>query len=178
MRNLEVKQVTAEEELQRDRARAAAGPAAGDHALLPPDGGVRARRHPDHRSARGRRGRLEQQALPPDPRGRSREQIKNGVPFSDALAEHAKIFPPYYIGILRSAELTGQLDVVARAARRATSSATSTRKSKIKAAMIYPMVIVGMSIITVVILVGVGAAEVRRVLQGPRRRSCRCRRGC
>ena len=45
-----------------------------------------------------------------------REQINNGVPFSDALAEHATIFPPYYIGILKSAELTGQLDVVARAA--------------------------------------------------------------
>src|SRR5690242_15302584 len=40
-----------------------------------------------------------------------REQINNGVPFSDAMAEHAKVFPPYYIGILRSAELTGQLDV-------------------------------------------------------------------
>src|SRR6185295_16901962 len=40
-----------------------------------------------------------------------REQINNGVPFSEALAEHAKIFPPYYIGILKSAELTGQLDV-------------------------------------------------------------------
>ena len=29
-----------------------------------------------------------------------REQINNGVPFSDALAEHAKVFPPYYVGIL------------------------------------------------------------------------------
>ena len=35
---------------------------------------------------------------------------QNGVPFSEALAEHAAVFPPYYIGILRSAELTGQLD--------------------------------------------------------------------
>ena len=33
-------------------------------------------------------------------------------PSSDAMAEHASIFPPYYIGILRSAELTGHLDVV------------------------------------------------------------------
>ena len=40
-----------------------------------------------------------------------REQINNGVPFSEALAEHSKVFPPYYIGILKSAELTGQLDV-------------------------------------------------------------------
>ena len=39
-----------------------------------------------------------------------REQIENGVPFSEALAEHASVFPPYYVGILRSSELTGQLD--------------------------------------------------------------------
>src|SRR6476620_10450979 len=40
-----------------------------------------------------------------------REQINNGVPFSDAIAEHERVFPPYYIGILKSAEMTGQLDV-------------------------------------------------------------------
>src|SRR5205085_4076107 len=39
-----------------------------------------------------------------------REQIQNGVPFSDALAEHSTVFPPYYVGILRSSERTGQLD--------------------------------------------------------------------
>src|SRR3954470_2136609 len=31
-----------------------------------------------------------------------REQINNGVPSSDAIAEHARVFPPYYIGILKS----------------------------------------------------------------------------
>ena len=67
-----------------------------------------------------------------------REEINNGVPFSDALAEHAQIFPPYYIGILQ----VGGDDRSARRRRssssRATSSATSTRKSKIKAAMLVP----------------------------------------
>ena len=80
-----------------------------------------------------------------------REQINNGVPFSEAIAEHSKVFPPYYIGILRSAELTGQLDVsldqLSSYIERDLDS-----KSKIKAAMIYPMVIFGMSMLTVVIL--------------------------
>src|SRR3974390_2288021 len=40
-----------------------------------------------------------------------REQRHNGVPFSEALGEHSQVFPSYYIGILKSAELTGQLDV-------------------------------------------------------------------
>ncbi|MCB0961035.1 MAG: type II secretion system F family protein, partial [Acidimicrobiales bacterium] len=41
-----------------------------------------------------------------------REQLGSGVPFSEALAPHGSVFPPYYLGILRSAELTGQLDTV------------------------------------------------------------------
>jgi type IV pilus assembly protein PilC len=80
-----------------------------------------------------------------------REQINNGVPFSDAIAEHSRIFPPYYIGILRSAELTGQLDVSLEQLSGYIERDLDS-KSKIKAAMLYPMVIFGMSILTTVIL--------------------------
>jgi type IV pilus assembly protein PilC len=80
-----------------------------------------------------------------------REQINNGVPFSEALAEHAKIFPPYYIGILKSSELTGQLDVSLEQLSGYIERDLDS-KSKIKAAMLYPMVIAGMSVMTVVIL--------------------------
>ena len=80
-----------------------------------------------------------------------REQINNGVPFAEALAEHSRVFPPYYIGILRSAELTGQLDVSLEQLSGYIERDLDS-KSKIKAAMIYPMVIFGMSMLTVVIL--------------------------
>jgi type IV pilus assembly protein PilC len=80
-----------------------------------------------------------------------REQINNGVPFSDAIAEHARVFPSYYIGILKSAELTGQLDVSLEQLSQYMERELDSR-SKIKAAMIYPAVIFGMSIMTVVIL--------------------------
>src|SRR3954447_4003814 len=33
-----------------------------------------------------------------------RQQLEGGVPFSEALAAHASVFPTYYLGILRSAE--------------------------------------------------------------------------
>ena len=59
-----------------------------------------------------------------------REQINTGVPFSEALAEHARIFPPYYIGILR----VGGAHRPARRRRSSsspgTSSATSTRRAR------------------------------------------------
>ena len=106
-----------------------------------------------------------------------REQIQNGVPFSDALAEHAQVFPPYYIGILRSSELTGQLDTSLEQLSGYIERDVEA-KSTIKSALVYPMVVIGMSIVTVVDPRRVRAAEVHEVLQGPRTRSCRCRRGC
>ena len=80
-----------------------------------------------------------------------REQINAGVPFSEALGENARVFPPYYVGILRSAELTGQLDVALEQLSGYIERDLDS-KSKIKAAMLYPMVIFGMSMLTVVIL--------------------------
>jgi type IV pilus assembly protein PilC len=80
-----------------------------------------------------------------------REQIQNGVPFSEAVAEHETVFPPYYIGILRSSELTGQLDTALEQLS-AYIERDVEAKSAIKSALIYPMVVLGMSIFTVVIL--------------------------
>jgi len=83
--------------------------------------------------------------------GDMREQIQNGVPFSEALGEHATVFPPYYIGILRSAELTGQLDTALEQLSGYIERDVEA-KSTIKAALVYPLVVLGMSVVTVVIL--------------------------
>ena len=37
------------------------------------------------------------------------ESLRAGSTFADAASVHSNAFPPYYLGILRSAELTGQL---------------------------------------------------------------------
>ena len=83
--------------------------------------------------------------------GEMREQIQNGVPFSDALAEHSSVFPPYYVGILRSSELTGHLDTSLEQLSTYIERDVEA-KSTIKAALVYPLVVLGMSILTVVIL--------------------------
>jgi type IV pilus assembly protein PilC len=80
-----------------------------------------------------------------------REQIQNGVPFAEAVAEHDAVFPPYYIGILRSSELTGQLDMALDQLSTYIERDVEA-KSTIKSALVYPMVVLGMSIFTVVIL--------------------------
>jgi len=81
-----------------------------------------------------------------------REQLEAGVPFSESLAPHASVFPPYYLGILRSAELTGQLDTVLDQLAVYIERDMETR-AKIKSALTYPIVIMVMSIVTMLVMV-------------------------
>ena len=59
-----------------------------------------------------------------------REQIQNGVPFSDALAEHAAVFPPYYLGILAVRGADRPARHRRSSSSRTTSSATSRRRAR------------------------------------------------
>lgn len=80
-----------------------------------------------------------------------RESISAGVPLSEAIGEHAAVFPPYYLGILRSAEMTGQLDT-ALDQLSTYIERDHEAKSRIKSAITYPVIIMMMSIVTVVIM--------------------------
>jgi type IV pilus assembly protein PilC len=81
-----------------------------------------------------------------------REQLEAGVPFSEALSPHAAVFPPYYLGILRSAELTGQLDTVLDQLAQYMERDLEARQ-RVKSALTYPIVIMFMSIVTMVVMV-------------------------
>lgn len=79
------------------------------------------------------------------------EGLRTGETLSDCLDRHPKIFPDFYRGILRSAELTGQLDTVLDQLATYLERDLEARR-KIKAALIYPSVIAAMSAVTVVVL--------------------------
>lgn len=81
-----------------------------------------------------------------------REQLEGGVPFSEALAPHASVFPAYYLGILRSAELTGQLDTVLDQLAIYIDRDMQAR-SRIKSALTYPAVVLALSIATMLLMV-------------------------
>ena len=40
----------------------------------------------------------------------SQVRLRSGSSFGDAIAQHPKVFPGYYIAVVRAAELTGRLD--------------------------------------------------------------------
>lgn len=95
-------------------------------------------------------------AMTPDRRLRAilndtREGIGEGLSLTDALARHASILPPYYLGILRSAELTGRLDIALEQLG-AYMERDQEARAKLRSAMTYPVIVMLMSIATALIL--------------------------
>lgn len=77
--------------------------------------------------------------------------LRGGERLSDCVDAHPRIFPEFYREILRSAELSGQLDVVLDQLADYLERDLEARR-RIKAALIYPAMIALMSVVTVVVL--------------------------
>jgi len=79
------------------------------------------------------------------------ESLAAGDTFALAAEAHPEAFPPYYVGMLSSAELSGNLDTVLSQLSDYMERDADAR-SKVTAAMIYPSIVLGMSLVTVVVL--------------------------
>lgn len=72
--------------------------------------------------------------------------VQGGSPLADALEKHPKVFGPVYSNMVRAGEAAGILDdILKRLALQQEKNATM--RKKIKSAMMYPMVLVGVTII-------------------------------
>ena len=81
-----------------------------------------------------------------------RSSLEAGTQFSEAASIHTELFPPYAIEILRSAELTGNLDQVLDQLADYLDREIET-KHKVNSAMAYPMVVMCLAVVVSVILV-------------------------
>ena len=79
------------------------------------------------------------------------DRLRNGDTVAAAAAAHPEAFPNYYVGILESAELTGNLDVVLNQLADYIDRDMKAR-GKVTSALIYPAVVAVMSVVTVIIL--------------------------
>ena len=79
------------------------------------------------------------------------EYVKSGGTFSDALAQHPKIFEKLFINMVRAGEVGGVLDVVLSRLAGFMEKSQRTKK-KVKSAMVYPIVVVSVAIAIVVLL--------------------------
>ena len=77
--------------------------------------------------------------------------LRTGERFSDCLDQYPKVFPEFYSGIVRSAELTGELDTVLSRLSTYIERDLEARR-KIKSAALYPAVVAAMSVVTVLVL--------------------------
>jgi type IV pilus assembly protein PilC len=81
------------------------------------------------------------------------DSLRAGETFAGAADEHPEAFPPYYLGILRSAELTGNLDVVLDQLSEYIERDVEAKR-KVTSALIYPSIVMVMAIIAVVVIAG------------------------
>jgi type IV pilus assembly protein PilC len=78
--------------------------------------------------------------------------LGTGASLSAALARFPRIFPALYVDMIRSAEVSGNLDLVLRQVA-AYMARDEGAKRKVRSAMIYPAIVVGLALVVISILV-------------------------
>jgi type IV pilus assembly protein PilC len=81
-----------------------------------------------------------------------RVSLESGSRFSEAAADHPELFPGYTVEVLRSAELTGNLDEVLDQVGDYLEREIET-EHKVKSALAYPSVVLGLAVIVSIVLV-------------------------
>jgi type IV pilus assembly protein PilC len=81
-----------------------------------------------------------------------RKDVEAGLPLSDALARHPKIFSPLYIAMVRSGETGGMLESSLLRTADQLEKEDALRR-QVRAAMIYPAVVVTFAILVLIALV-------------------------
>lgn len=79
------------------------------------------------------------------------DNVRTGNKFSDGLSQHPKIFDKLYVNMAKAGEAGGVLDVVLDRLSTFQEKALKTT-NKVKSAMVYPIVIMGVAVAIVAIL--------------------------
>jgi type IV pilus assembly protein PilC len=92
------------------------------------------------------------------------ERLRGGATFADAAAAHPEAFPAYYLGVLKSAELTCRLDeTVDQLAGYLDREITA--RSKVVSALVYPAVVFVLAIITIAVLAVIVLPQFKKLFE-------------
>lgn len=83
--------------------------------------------------------------------GEMADALREGATFSGAAEDHPEAFPPFFLGVLRSADVTGNLDQVLDQLSRYLERDIDARR-KISSALMYPSIIMVFAVIVVVVV--------------------------
>lgn len=78
-------------------------------------------------------------------------RLRAGSSFGDAIAVHTRVFPGYYIAVVRAAELTGQLDDAFDQLSSYLQRDIAARR-QIKSALIYPIFVLMLAVVAVIVM--------------------------
>ena len=78
-------------------------------------------------------------------------RLRAGSSFGDAIAQHPKVFPGYFIAVVRSAELTGRLDSALEKLSEYLEREVEAKK-KIKSALTYPIIVFLLAIMAMIVM--------------------------
>jgi type IV pilus assembly protein PilC len=78
-------------------------------------------------------------------------RLRMGSSFGDAIALHPKVFPGYYVAVVRAAEMTGKLDDAFDQLSEYLEREIATKK-EVKSALTYPIIVVCLAIVAVIIM--------------------------
>ena len=81
-----------------------------------------------------------------------KESVESGTSFADALAKHPKVFSNLYVSLVRAGEAGGVLDIVLKRLADYLEKMESIKR-KIKGAMVYPAIVIGVAIIVLGIVI-------------------------
>jgi len=78
-------------------------------------------------------------------------KLRGGMSFGDAIAEYTKVFPGYYIAVVRAAELTGQLDDAMEQLSGYIERDLAARR-QVKSSLTYPSIVMVLAIVAVIVM--------------------------
>jgi type IV pilus assembly protein PilC len=78
-------------------------------------------------------------------------RLRAGSSFGDAIAQHPKVFPGYYIAVVRAAELTGRLDNALEQLAEYLEREVAARK-QLKSALTYPSIVFVLAIGAMIVM--------------------------
>ncbi len=91
-------------------------------------------------------------------------RIRAGSNFADALREHRKLFPPYYIAMASAGELGGSLPEGLESLGSFVERAAAIRE-RIVSSLIYPAMLAGMILVTMILVLTVVLPRFRSLFQ-------------
>ena len=80
-----------------------------------------------------------------------REEVRGGAALSKAMEAHPEVFSRFYLNMIRAGEAGGALDVVLQRLNEFMERSRELRDT-VKAALIYPAILVGVAVLSVVVL--------------------------